>query len=74
MPWQFGYGKESPTALMVSPGFPPGLMYVTSPHYLACSPLSYPRKVFIPVRSVDTPLVNKPCEATAREPPRSTIE
>lgn len=29
--------------------------------------------VYLPLRSVDTPLANRPLDATAREPPRSTI-
>ena len=28
----------------------------------------------LPFRSVDTPVANKPREATAREPPRSTMQ
>jgi hypothetical protein len=39
---------------MVSPTFPPELIYVT-------------------FKSVETPVAKRPLDATAREPPRSTI-
>ena len=61
------------SALIVSPTLPPEPRYVTIAN-------QKPRKVpwesvyGSPLKSVDTPVANKPREATANEPPRSAIQ
>jgi hypothetical protein len=64
-----------------SPGFPPGLRYVTTSdergHRWSVRGGSA-RKAFmdgdvcVPLRSVDTPVAKRPVDATAKDPPRST--
>jgi hypothetical protein len=65
-------GKER-TARMISPILPPELRYVTDMGHSVRQGRIREKEGFIPFRSVDTPVEKRPREATAREPPRSTM-
>jgi len=41
---------------------------------LASGSLLDMQRNYLPLRSVDTPVAKRPFEATAREPPRSTVQ
>lgn len=60
------------SALIVSPTLPPELRYVTA--FDCYHSIKDRIEVVIPLRSVLTPVAKRPREATAREPPRSTID
>lgn len=74
---------EGLTARKTSPIFPPELRYVTTSPAKVCVSWS-DKETFniyeisdateVPLRSVETPVAKSPFEATAKDPPRSTIE
>lgn len=68
-------GEAKHTARRVSPIFPPELKYVTvSGRRLVSGSVLDLGRGHLPLRSVDTPVAKRPFDATAREPPRSTVD